>query len=299
MDSTVDVILSGEAAGDWFGRSVASAGDVNNDGYGDLIVGAENNDAGGTDAGRTYVYFGGATVNNTVDVTLTGTAAGEYFGGSVASAGDVNGDGYADIIVGAQESNAGSTAAGRAYMYYGGVNINKTADVVLTGTEEWERFGCSVAAAGDVNGDGFADVIVGGYGPTYGGLNTGGAYVYFGGARMDNIVDVTMAGAAVDDNFGDPVAAAGDINGDGYADLVIGAFDNDAGGTNAGRAYLYLSSSPPAVPRIASVKDIPNDQGGQVRARWIRSGYDAPRVAKIMEYVLQRSAPPGLTGFQW
>lgn len=89
------------------------------------------------------------------------------------------------------------------------------------------------------------------------------------------------------------------MNGDGYSDLIVGACRNDAGGSDAGRAYVYLSSSPPIVPRIAHVRDVPNDQGGKVTVRWIRSGYDATGIAKITDYVIQRSFPPELSGFAW
>ena len=109
MNNIADVILTGAAAGDHFGFSVSTAGDVNGDGYSDVIVGAHHNDAGGTYAGRAYIYFGGASMDNTADVILTGAAAGDYFGCSVSTAGDVNGDGYSDVIVGAHYNDAGGS----------------------------------------------------------------------------------------------------------------------------------------------------------------------------------------------
>ncbi len=93
--------FTGAAAGDAFGLSVATAGDVNGDGHSDVIVGAPFNDTGGLSAGRVYIYFGGASMDNVADVLLTGAAANDLFGNSVATAGDVNGDGYSDVIVGA------------------------------------------------------------------------------------------------------------------------------------------------------------------------------------------------------
>ncbi|MBL0108386.1 MAG: FG-GAP repeat protein [Ignavibacteria bacterium] len=94
---------------------------MNGDGYSDVIVGAPFNNAGGTDAGRAYIYFGGSAMNNVADLIMTGEAAGDQFGSSVSSAGDVNGDGYSDVIVGAILNDAGGTGAGRAYIYFGEV----------------------------------------------------------------------------------------------------------------------------------------------------------------------------------
>ena len=235
-----DLFFAGAAAGDNFGWSVSSAGDVNGDGYSDLIVGAYLNNAGGVDAGRAYIYFGGVSMDTTADVTLTGAATGDQFGRSVSSAGDVNGDGYSDVIVGARWNNAGGSNAGRAYVYFGGAGMDDTADVILTGAAASDEFGNSVSSAGDVNGDGYGDVIVGAYLNDAGATNAGGAYVYFGGSPMNNVADVLLTGAAANDNFGISVASAGNVNGDSYSDVIVGAHRNDAGGTDAGRAYVYF-----------------------------------------------------------
>jgi hypothetical protein len=300
MDQTADKILIGAAGGDEFGFSVAGAGDVNGDGYSDVIVGALYNASGGASAGRAYIYFGGASMDETADVTLTGEAVADCFGNSVAGAGDVNGDGYSDVIVGAYLKDVGTAdAAGAAYIYYGGVSMDQTADKILTGAASADFFGWSVAGAGDVNGDGYSDVVVGAYSNEAGGINAGRAYVYFGGASMGQSADVTLTGAAAGDQFGISVAGAGDVNGDGYSDVIVGGPYNDAGGNNAGRAYLYLSSSPPVRPRIVSAVDVPFDQGGSVTVRWVRSGYDARGINGITSYQIERSRPPGVTGFAW
>ncbi|MDP2364267.1 MAG: integrin alpha, partial [Ignavibacteria bacterium] len=241
MNALVDKILTGLTAGDYFGISVATAGDVNGDGYSDVIVGAYNNDAGGSNAGRAYIYYGGPS-DNLADVILTGAASGDSFGWSVSTAGDVNGDGYSDVIVGAFNNDAGGSNAGRAYIYFGGASMDNTADAILTGKTASDFFGYSVSAAGDVNGDGYGDVIVGAISNDAGGSAAGRAYVYFGGAPMDNISDALFTGDAAGDSFGQSVSAAGDVNGDGYSDLIVGAGSNDAAGQNAGRAYLYLNS---------------------------------------------------------
>ncbi|MCK5241250.1 FG-GAP repeat protein, partial [bacterium] len=237
MDNTADVILTGAAADDSFGSSVASAGDVNGDTYADVIVGA--NDAGGTDAGRAYIYYGGPTMDNVADIILTGAASDDYFGYSVSSAGDVNGDNYADVIVGAYYNDAGGSNAGQAYIYYGGPTMDNTADIILTGAAVADHFGYSVSSAGDVNGDTYADVMVGAYRNNAGGIDDGRTYIYYGGPGMDNAADITLTGAAAWDYFGYSVSGAGDVNGDTYADVMVGAYGNDAGGIDAGRAYIY------------------------------------------------------------
>ncbi len=251
VDASADLILTGAAAGDGFGISVAGAGDVNGDGYGDVIVGAYANDAGGVDAGRAYVYFGGPGADAVADLTLTGATASDYFGISVAGAGDVNGDGYGDVIVGARGNDAGGTDAGRAYVYFGGPGADAVADLTLTGAATGDFFGHSVAGAGDVNGDGYGDVIVGAYYNDAGGTNAGRAYVYYGGPGADAVADLTLTGAAAGDEFGTSVAGAGDVNGDGYGDVIVGARGNDAGGTDAGRAYVYFGG--PGADAIADL----------------------------------------------
>ncbi len=299
VDNTADIIMTGESDGDFFGNSVSTAGDVNGDGYSDVIVGASGNDEGGTNAGRAYIFLGDASMDNTADVIMTGAAANDLFGYSVSAAEDVNGDGYSDVIVGAYQNSAGGSNAGRAYIYFGGSSMDNIADIIMTGAAAGDDFGNSVSTAGDVNGDGYSDVIVGALVNSAGGPGAGRAYIYFGDAGMDNTADLIMTGEAAGDYFGNSVSTAGDVNGDGYSDVIVGANYNDAGGTDAGRAYLYLSSSPPIKPRIMSVKDVPFDQGGQVKLKWVRSGYDIQGISKITDYLIQRSFPPDENGFSW
>lgn len=296
MDNIIDLTFTDDDLYEEFGNCVASAGDVNGDGYSDIIIGAYLHNAGGEDAGRAYIYFGGTSMDNVVDVILTGEAEDDHFGYSVATAGDVNGDGYSDVIVGGYLNDAGALNAGRAYIYFGSVIMDDVADVIITGGASYDCFGGSVASAGDVNRDGFSDVIVGATYHYRGGVNNGKGYIYFGGTNMDNIVDITLNKNATH-NCGLSFASAGDVNCDGYGDIIEGAIYGDV--NNAGMAYLYISSSPPIVPRITSVDDVSNDQGGKVTIRWVRSSYDVLGIAKITDYIIQRSLPPGVSGFAW
>ena len=139
----------------------------------------------------------------------------------MATAGDVNGDGYADVVVGARGY---SSSTGRAYVYLGGPGgLATTAATTLTGEATSDYFGCSVATAGDVNGDGYADVVVGARG--YSGQHRAGVRVsgWGGASGLATTAATTLTGEAANDFFGSSVATAGDVNGDGYADVVVGA----------------------------------------------------------------------------
>ena len=235
-DTSPDVSLIGEAAENNFGTSVAGAGDVNGDGYDDVIVGAWLY-GGERGPGRAYIFYGGPSPDTQADLVLNGEASGDQFGVDVASAGDINGDGYGDVIVGAPDNDAGGPGAGRAYIYLGGPQPDTNPDVVLTSYGgDGGKFGWAVSSAGDWNTDGYSDVIVGAH--AAGG--SGRAYVYFGGPAMDNIPDRTLSGEALGDRFGISVASAHDINGDGYADVIVSADSNDAGAPGAGRVYVFF-----------------------------------------------------------
>ena len=229
MNNTADVIITGEAIANLFGNSVSSAGDVNGDGYSDVIIGAYRYSV--LLNGRAYIYFGGSVMDNVADLKMTGNSGGDGFGYSVSTAGDVNGDGYSDVIVGAYGY---SSETGRAYLFYGGVTMDTLSDLTMTGDVAGNNFGYSVSSAGDVNGDGYSDVIAGAISYS---SSTGRAYIFFGGLTMDAGADVTMTGQNTNDFFGNTVSSAGDVNGDGYSDVIAGAFGNSSA---TGRAYVYL-----------------------------------------------------------
>ncbi|MBK8551270.1 MAG: FG-GAP repeat protein [Ignavibacteria bacterium] len=143
MDNAEDVVLTGEAPGHFFGVSVSTAGDVNGDGYSDVIVGAERFNE---NTGSANIFYGGIKMNEVTDLTLTGEAINDKFGFSVSTAGDVNRDGFSDVIVGAKEYYY---TTGRTYLFYGGVTMDSITDIVLTGVQQNNQFGISVSTAGD------------------------------------------------------------------------------------------------------------------------------------------------------
>jgi hypothetical protein len=282
-------IIQGDAAGDGAGWSVSDAGDVNGDGFGDIIVGAFNSGDGGSNSGAAYVVFGKSTGFGTpdgsgrqvIDLTtlsaadgfvIPGDAADDFAGSSVSAAGDVNGDGFDDLIVGANGNDDGGSRAGATYVVFGkasgfGTDVGgrQVIDVatlsasdgfVILGAAAQDRSGGSVSAAGDINGDGFDDLIVGAILNRDGGINAGAAYVVFGkadGFGVDDggrqVIDLTtlsaadgfvLQGAAAQNLTGSSVSSAGDINGDGFADLIVGA--QNASGA-AGAAYVVFGKS--------------------------------------------------------
>lgn len=233
IDDAVLVVLHGEADSDQFGEALAAAGDVDNDGNDDVIVGAWANSAGGAQAGRAYVFSGNTwgTLH-----TFTGEAQGDNLGDAVAGAGDVNADGFDDVIIGAPTNDAAGSNAGRVY-----IRCGRTGDVLRTfeGENINDRLGISVAGAGHVDGDKYADIIMGahlfddGNGATD---NRGRAYIVAGTTWTPLH---TFTGEDAGSNFGWDVASAGDVDNDGRDDVIIGAPLYSDPLTNLGRAYVY------------------------------------------------------------
>jgi len=254
----------GETEGDQFGISVSSAGDVNGDGYPDIIVGANANDEAGPSAGKVYIFFGGPEMDTLPDVTILGRP-GEFFGVSVAGAGDVNQDGFDDVIIGAHFNSEVFNRAGRAAVYFGGSPMDTVADVIMYGENALDYFGISVSSAGDIDQDGFDDVMVGAYKyDSPAADDVGKVYIYFGGASMDPLPDVTITGANPGERFGCSVSSAGDVNNDSYDDIVVGAYSYDEGTQiNLGRTYIFLGGNPvDTIPDVIMSGETDNEYFG-------------------------------------
>lgn len=261
--------------GDALGYGASAAGDVNGDGFDDVIMGELQADFNGTGSGSAYVIFGkaaGFTTNFDLSALdgadgfrMDGVAGSSYTGKSVSGAGDINGDGFSDVIVGAQSADPlGRSNAGEAYVVFGkasGFAADFTLDSLdgadgfsLAGVVAGDAAGEAVSGAGDVNGDGFADIIVGAHrGDPNGDDSAGDAFVLFGKAdgfastidlaNLDGADGFALHGIDSGDRAGRAVSSAGDLNGDGFSDIVIGAYNGDANGSNSGELYVVFGKA--------------------------------------------------------
>jgi len=248
--------------------AVSAAGDVNGDGFDDVLYGTRTADTNGVNSGTAYVVFGRSTFNSsflldTLDGSngfrINGKAAGDLFGESVSEAGDVNRDGYDDIIIGASGVDG---SAGESYVIFGGMTFEAILDLTsldggngfsVPALESGDLSGKSVAHAGDVNGDGFSDVIIGAVWADPGGVSTAGqSYVIFGRGSFGASFDLsTLDGSngffinGVDDQDSSGIAGnGGDHNGDGVDDIIIGVPGGEGKAlNNSGEAYVVFGEA--------------------------------------------------------
>ncbi len=245
--------MNGNHGPAWSGYSVSGAGDVNRDGYGDLIIGANRDYSDFFNEGVSYVVFGKPTFTSPLDLgnlmngangfQISGIAAEDYSGWSVSGAGDVNRDGYADLVIGAlYASPNGLAKAGESYVVFGKAtflsalalsSLNGDNGFQINGIAAGDNSGWSVSGAGDVNGDGYADIIIGAYSASPNDRHfSGQSYVIFGRSRFTTPLELAslngtngfqINGVAEEDRSGYSVSGAGDVNADGYADIITGA----------------------------------------------------------------------------
>ncbi len=267
ISTTYTTRLTKGQSGAHYGNSVACAGDVNADGYSDVMVSATTYDNGSTDEGAVFVYHGSSTgLSTTISTQIEGNQSWVYIGDCVSTAGDVNGDRYSDIIIGAVNYNngGGTSAEGVAFVHHGSSSgISSTKTTQLESNQTSASFGCSVACAGDVNGDGYSDVIVGASSYDNGSSDEGAAFVYHGSSTgITTTIQTQLETNQANAYYGVSVAGAGDVNGDGFSDVIVGAYLYENGAnTDEGNAFVYHGSSSGITTTIRTQLD-PNYTGG-------------------------------------
>ena len=262
--------LDGERERDRSGDSVSDIGDVNGDGIDDLIIGAAFADPNGAESGRSYVVFGRSqgfdatlqlsALDGSNGFVVDGETTGDFSGWRVSAAGDVNGDGTDDLIIGAPNADPNGAESGRSYVVFGQTDgfdatlqlsaLDGSNGFKLDGEAAYDRAGRSVSDAGDVNGDGIDDLIIGAPSSDPNGGNSGRSYVVFGRtagfdatlqlSALDGTNGFKLDGEATYSGAGRSVSAAGDVNGDGIGDLVIGAPGAGPNGERSGRSYVVF-----------------------------------------------------------
>ena len=277
LDGNNGFVISQINSEDFNEISVNNAGDFNNDGIDDFVIGASTADPNAQNAaGETYVVFGSnnigssgnfnlSTLNGANGFIINGANRGDRSGRSVSNAGDVNGDGVVDLLIGAPAADPNGSASGISYVVFGGANVGSSGEFDLADVDGINGFaieggsaadfqGFSVSNAGDVNGDGFDDLIVGASAADPNGNSSGVSYVIFGSVNvgdtgsinpdsLNGVNGFAINGIDLGDLSGRSVSNAGDLNNDGIDDLIIGAPNGDPNGNNSGESYVVFGSA--------------------------------------------------------
>jgi hypothetical protein len=225
-----------------FGHSVASAGDVNGDGFADVVVGAPWFDGGQFFEGKAFAYHGSASgLSAAPNWSYENNVAFHTVGSEVAGVGDVNNDGYDDVVVGVEQYTNGQTNEGRALLFLGSpTGLSTTPSWVVESNDAFSRFGSAIAGAGDLDNDGFCDVVIG---ASESGLN-GSASVYHGSPTgLPALATAVRTGPHANASFAYDVQYGGDVNGDGYDDIVFGVPGLSNGEASEGGALVYAGSA--------------------------------------------------------
>jgi len=229
------------------GTSVSSAGDVNGDGFDDIIIGAPYYSNGESFEGAAFIYLGSTDGPSIIaDFIFESDQSESSFGLSVASAGDINGDGYDDILIGAPDFDNGESDEGVVFLHLGSPSgPSLTYDWMAESDQPYfTSFGKSVSSAGDINNDGFDDVIIGAPGFDNPTINEGLVFAYYGSEDgLSTTPDWIAEQNQISSNFGFSVSEAGDVNGDSYDDIIIGAPYYDNGQVDEGAIFVYYGSA--------------------------------------------------------
>ncbi len=241
-----DWTADGEATSDYFGFSVSGAGDVNGDGFDDVLIGA----FGYSDTGKAYLYYGSGTGLAAAPAwTATGTQSSADFARNVAGVGDLNGDGWDDIAVGAYRYDEGETDEGKVFVYYGSAaGLSAAPDWTAESNEAGANLGLYLNGIGDVNGDGYDDLLVSA--PFYDDVtfNGGAVFAWYGaeGGLGDpgtpSNADWKAGSDQISVYFGSSLGTPGDVNGDGYSDVVMGTGSYDYNQYDDGIVMLWYGS---------------------------------------------------------